>query len=259
MEEVIVVGDRFAVFANDKEQVLTISQFYDAAWEGRISATEKIIIGQGVESDRFYGALAALKSRHGIEPRVEQNALLADQYDPDHQRTVHKHRRENVLISRPEKISSVLYQAWLTIQDSGEMLSDHMTGQHIQGIVLTEAGRQMLISTSEHFLLDDKTRGNAYFVLNTLSTTFTRFAFPVPTRIEFHILQQKNKPGKSLKVECDIRFFQNDELVASVQSAYCAYASELIAAKEKVLALAAGMVHTLGAPLLERDQPLVLG
>ena len=257
MVELIVVGDRFVGFTCDKEHVLTVSQFSDAAWDGSIQQGQRIIIGQGVEFDRFTGALEILKTRHGIEPNIVNFHILADQRDPAHQRSVHKHRPENMLISRPEYISPVLYQAWLSLQDSGEMLNDHMTGQHIQGIVLTEAGRQMLISTSEHFLLDEQTRGKAYFVLNTLSSEYQRFAFPVPTKIEFHILHKNEKPGKSLKVECEIRFIQNDEQVACVSSVYCAYVAEVIGAREKVLAAAAGIVSTAAMASLERMVPVV--
>lgn len=256
MVEIIVVGDRFVSFTQDKQHVLTVGEFSDAAWDGRIQQGQRIIIGQGVEFDRFTGALEILKGRHGIEPCVVNFHILADQRDPVHHRSVHKHRAENMLISRPQRISPVLYQAWLSLQDSGEMLNDHMTGQHIQGIVLTEAGRQMLISTSEHYLLDEQTRGNAYFVLNTLSSEYQRFAFPIPTKIEFHILQEKSKPGKSLKVDCEIRFIQNDELVACVSSAYCAYVAEVIGARERMLAAAAGMVSTAALAGLERIAPM---
>lgn len=240
MLELIIVGDRFTQFAFDKEHVLTVSEFAEAAWNGEILSAQNIVIGQGAEFDRVSGALEVLKRYHGVVPNVLNFDILFDQQDPVHRRSVHKHRAKNMLISRPAQVTPVLYEAWLSLQDSGEMLNDHMTGQHIQGIVLTEAGRQMLISTSEHFLLDEPSRGNAYFVLNTLSSEYLRFAFPIPTRIEFRILQQKNKPGKFLKVDCEIGFFQNDEQVARVKSGYCAYAAELIGAKESMLATSAG-------------------
>ncbi|MDP1217553.1 AfsA-related hotdog domain-containing protein, partial [Klebsiella pneumoniae] len=65
----------------------------------------------------------------------------------------HKRKKANILITSPEKRDEDNYCARLILQDASELLCDHQTGQHIQGMVLIEAARQTIIATSEKFLL----------------------------------------------------------------------------------------------------------
>lgn len=236
MSYIVVVGDHFKKFASDKQHVMTISELERDIWQGMAPGQHEIVIGQGVEHDRFVGLVNLMERRRKGGVRVQNMAQILDQCDPLHQRSVHKHRRENVLITKPAAQPDGTYCAQLSICDSGELLNDHATGQHIQGIVLTEAGRQMLISTSEYHLLDGADSGSCYFVLNSLNTEFKQFAFPLPVTIVFRALSQARKPGRYLKVDCEISFYQNDLLVAVVRSNYCAYSSQYIDEKESALA-----------------------
>ncbi|HWW73047.1 MAG TPA: AfsA-related hotdog domain-containing protein [Duganella sp.] len=236
MSYIVVVGDHFKKFASDKQHVLTVSELEREIWQGVAPEGDQIVIGQGVEHDRFVGLVNLMERRRKGGVRVQNMTQILDQCDPLHQRSVHKHKRENVLITRPVAQPDGTYVAQLSIRDSGELLNDHATGQHIQGIVLTEAGRQMLISTSEYHLLDGDDCGSCYFVLNSLNTEFKQFAFPLPVTIVFRALSQARKPGRYLKVDCEISFYQNDLLVAVVRSNYCAYSSQYIDEKESALA-----------------------
>ena len=236
MTYIVVVGDHFKKFASDKKHVLTVSELEREIWQGTAPGREAIVIGQGVEHDRFVGLVNLMERRRKRGVQVQNMPQILDQCDPLHQRSVHKHRRENVLITKPVAGPDGTYHAQLSICDSGELLNDHATGQHIQGIVLTEAGRQMLISTSEYHLLDGADAGRCYFVLNSLNTEFKQFAFPLPVTIVFRALSQSHKPGRYLKVDCEISFVQNDVPVAVVRSSYCAYSAQYIEEKESALA-----------------------
>lgn len=236
MAYLVVVGDRFKKFASDKKNVFTISELEKAIWQGAVQEHDQIVIGQGVEHDRFLGLANLMERQRKGGVQVQNMMQILDQCDPLHQRSVHKHKRENVLITKPVAQADGSYVANLSICDSGELLNDHSTGQHIQGIVLTEAGRQMLISTSEYHLLDDADRNRCYFVLNSLNTEFKQFAFPLPVTVVFRALSESRKTGRYLKVDCEISFYQNDLLVAVVRSNYCAYSSQYIDEKESELA-----------------------
>jgi hypothetical protein len=239
MQKMMIVGDRFSAFALDKEAVLTISEFSSLVWAGGVTSEALVTLGQGVDYDRLMGIADLSKRRHGIEIAFSNLEILVDQRDTEHCSKVHKHRRENVMVSRPVARDENTYTAWLMVQDEGELLNDHMTGQHVQGIVLTEAGRQMLLVTSEYFLLDEEAKGKSYFVLNTLSSTYSRFAFPLPTQIEFRILSMSRKKGLSLRAASETNFYQDRELVATVQSEFVAYPASYIGAKEAELAIKA--------------------
>lgn len=238
-KQLLIIGDRFKNFASGKDAVCTIAEFKSLAFQGLIDIETSIVIGQGVEHDSFYGVVAQLLRRHRYTILVENLEQIADQVDFAHQSSVHKAKLENVLISRPVKCGDTEYTAWLSIQDGNELLNDHMTGQHIQGMVLTEAARQMLLTVSENFLLEAEQRGKCYFVLNSLNTAFSRFAFPVPTLVVFKTLSEDRRPGKSLRVTCGIEFYQNHndkELIATVNGDFTAFSAEFIAGKEAGLA-----------------------
>ncbi|MBD2810814.1 hypothetical protein ID853_07945 [Xenorhabdus sp. Vera] len=83
-------------------------------------------------------------------------------------RITHKHKRKNVLISKTIKTGDTSYQCHLLIDDDCAEMADHVTGQHIQGMVLLEACRQMINSVSERFLI--KTGRNKSFVLHTMNS-----------------------------------------------------------------------------------------
>ncbi|MNP31136.1 A-factor biosynthesis hotdog domain protein [compost metagenome] len=91
-----------------------------------------------------------------------------------------KYRPENVLISIPERTDDGIYTASLLLHAQNELLLDHLTGQHVQGMVLLEACRQMLLAVTERFHLDEYEPPKRYFVLNEMNVRYTAFAFPLP-------------------------------------------------------------------------------
>ena len=236
MSVMVIVGDRFQKFASDKNDVLTVSDLEQEIWKDSPLRTKEIVIGQGVEHDRFLGMINLMARKKKGVVTVKNMHQIMDQCNPIHQASVHKHKRENILITKPVAQEDGTFFANISICDSGELLNDHSTGQHIQGIIITEAGRQMLISTSEYHLLSAADKGNSYFVLNSLNTDFKRFAFPLPITIVLRVLSENRKAGQYLKVDCEISFFQNDALIATVRSNYAAYSNNFIREKESALA-----------------------
>jgi hypothetical protein len=87
-----------------------------------------------------------------------------------------------------------------------------MTGQHVQGLLLIEAARQMMLCVSESYLPGENTGARYYVVLNSVYTGYLKFAFPLPTLLSNEILSRQPGKGGSLKATCQTRFFQGDLL-----------------------------------------------
>jgi hypothetical protein len=195
MAVVLIVGNKFVEFSNKNEMVMTIDEFKQALFSRSISGDLRVIIGQGVELNDLMTTEHLILSyqKLGYSVKIEEAEKVHDQIDHSHQRSVHKHGRQNVLISKPERVTDTLYTAWLSIQDENELLLDHMTGQHIQGMVLTESARQMMLSVTENFYLEKEERGNRYFVLNRVNSEYINFTFPLDVRIDFVIQSLRKK------------------------------------------------------------------
>jgi len=90
--------------------------------------------------------------------------------------------------------------------------SDHRTGQHVQGLLLIEAARQMMLSVSESYLPGENTGARYYVVLNSVNTGYLQFALPLPTLLSNEILSRQPGKGGSPKATCQKPFFQGDLL-----------------------------------------------
>jgi len=53
----------------------------------------------------------------------------------------YKQKPENVLISEPQRTADDQFSAAVFLNPQSELMSDHLTGQHVQGMVLIEACR----------------------------------------------------------------------------------------------------------------------
>jgi hypothetical protein len=244
MKSILVVGDKFERFSADKDNVMTVSELTQRAWQDGLPRECDIWLGQGIEHDRLFGVLGALEKRNPRDSiRVANLQHMLDQADPMHQASVHKARRENVLITRPQKTGDQTFEAWLSLQDSGELLGDHVTGQHVQGMLLIEAARQMMLAVSELYLLGRNADTRFYFVLNSVNTDYLQFAFPIPTRILHEIVSLPSDTSKQLKATSRTSFYQNDVLTACVEIVYSAYPEARISDKEAKLANEAYAKH----------------
>ncbi len=81
-----------------------------------------------------------------------------------------------------EKVNENLFSLPLLIDERCELMTDHQTGQHIQGMILVEACRQTFIAVTEEFYMSDKV-GQSYYVINDMNIKFSNFLFPLPAVI----------------------------------------------------------------------------
>ncbi|WP_228707989.1 AfsA-related hotdog domain-containing protein [Klebsiella quasipneumoniae] len=126
------------------------------------------------------------------------------------------------------------YCARLILQDASELLCDHQTGQHIQGMVLIEAARQTIIATSEKFLLAEAgvAMAEKYFTLSSLQVAFSCFVFPLPVTIVLNVVSRKSSAHGRFTCECSVGFDQTGTRKAEVGFSFSVYDLNYITRKE---------------------------
>ena len=114
MEKLIVVGEKFTDFARRHQNVLTVNEFERFVWSGELAGVDKIVIGQGVQLDDISRTVCIIRQHY--PDKIRQIVNLQDLYyqnNRDHQRLVHKRKKENILITSPEKRDEDSYCARL--------------------------------------------------------------------------------------------------------------------------------------------------
>lgn len=230
----VVVGDKFSDFAA-LEGVMTVSKLANLL-DGLVQADElprQVVFGQGVsESWRTY-----LKNR--VEEGEFPVEFIGERQISERtgRKFCHKWDRHNVLITDPRRTGLNEYSMLLSIDDACEIMSDHVTGHHVQGMVLIEAARQAFLAVTERFLLpkDEK----YYFAINKFDTSYHKFAFPLPTEICFNLNEIDRRRDDRVSAKATVAFYQCGECVCEVAVEYTAVLQNRLLEKERKMALAA--------------------
>ncbi|WP_442799232.1 AfsA-related hotdog domain-containing protein [Pantoea vagans] len=237
-KKLVVVGDKFNEFANGKD-VLTISQLelLTQIPANIIDKEHEIIIGQGVRKD-FAGKVISNQARNAIHGNKLNMCSLEKLFNDKKNEHCHKRLEQNVLIGRAEQTehNSNLFAMPLLIDERCELMADHQTGQHIQGMLLVEASRQAFIAVTEEFIYGQET--GRYYVINSMAINFSSFLFPLPALVHFEFLEQDVNDRRG-RFKAQVRVTQHNTLCASMDVAFTVYPSALISEKEKSLAEAA--------------------
>lgn len=128
----------------------------------------------------------------------------------------HKHKQENIMISDPEKMHERIFVAYLLPNDDCAEMSDHLTGKHIQGMVLVEAARQMMLAVSEKYILAEIDKSNMYCVLGNIDIDFKGFVFPIETQVECRLQGLLARPGNKYKLNLSISFAQREKVCSTI-------------------------------------------
>ncbi|MFL1377509.1 AfsA-related hotdog domain-containing protein [Nocardiopsis protaetiae] len=178
-----IVGDRFGGFAAH-DSVLTLGSFVRAVRGGRFDDTDKPVtlrLGQGI-GEYEWDYLHAVLRTYGRDDRFhlpERPPLIVNRAE------AHKHRAENVLIADLARVGDDTYRAALRLHSDNEILLDHQTGEHVQGMVVIEAVRQMFLAVTERHHIAHLPPRPYYFVIDSLATDFENFLFPLPAEIHY--------------------------------------------------------------------------
>ncbi len=225
----IVTADVFADFS-DACGTVRASDVRAMLQSSRIAKTDIFLPGQGLsEAERT--ELEALAAHQGYRDPFRFWRGLGTHQRAPHALT-HKHRPENSLISVPEIRADGSYRSALLISAGNEILSDHITGQHLQGMVLIEACRQMFIAVSELCHMDAEAGRRTYVVFNKMSVSFQAFAFPIPAFVDYRELTVTSPRPDRLAVTAELDVVQNDAKTATVQVDYTLFHPERIRRKE---------------------------
>ncbi|MFF3601653.1 AfsA-related hotdog domain-containing protein [Kitasatospora indigofera] len=226
---VLLVGDRFAGFAVH-EGVLTVSQFteqlplYAAAAAGRT----QVLAGQGITAVRWQ-ELREDAARHGLRERLDfrrPESALSPRGE------AHKHQSQNTLIAGLRREQEGRFSADLRLHEDNELLLDHQTGQHVQGMVAVEAARQMFLAVSERYYASRHPGRSYYYVIDSMNTSFENFLFPLEATIEFLTLRAEVADPERLSFAADISVHQAGRRAALTSVTYTAFEPALIESKE---------------------------
>ena len=213
---VCLVGDQFAGMAA-VPGVHTLSEFIGDLHRGA-PVPRSIILGQGVQGYELEYLHAALESR-GTDPHEIMRPASNTQRVPRH--LVHKHREQNVLLADLHQADDQQFRAGLRLHGENELLLDHQTGQHVQGLVITEAMRQLFIAVFELKHGAQYPDRRYYMVWNSISLSFNSFLYQLPAELTCKILEQDiEDPAKMVfRVAMHIDQLGNDAAHAEIEFA----------------------------------------
>lgn len=229
---VCVVGDKFFNFSN-KEQVLTFTDFINVIKKNNKYNDCHVIMGQGLNSFER-NILQALSQKNIIDNTSGYFSESASK------QITHKIEDKNIMISEPIELENIKsYSADLLLDDECSEMSDHVTGKHIQGMVLTEAARQIMLAVSEKYLINKSDQMNSYCVLLKVESIFHEFAFPIETKLIHDICNLSRKCINCYKAETRTKFYQNDRIISEININYMFYDKKQLIEKESILAKSA--------------------
>lgn len=132
----IVVPHDFANFA-DQLSLMRHSLLLDTLRRSRAATLQDrhFIAGQVLDEMQINHAYCLARSEgleRGCPDRQLWHGELADRASS------HKHCSENVLISTPERLEQDEFELELRLHARSELMPDHLTGEHVQGMVLAE-------------------------------------------------------------------------------------------------------------------------
>lgn len=240
---VLVVGDKFSAYVHGKD-AMTYSNL-----RGLLSLSIPVLPNQG--------RIVLVPGQGMNDPAVEQ--LLQDaaqspnlsQFDFSLWENLpkrapasltHKHRPENTLISSPMRINAEAFSMDLLIDEQCELMQDHQSGQHLQGMILIEAARQGMLAVVEQFFLPENDIDYA-FVLNDMSVKYANFAFPVTATIECRILDHSIDNPRRLLFCTEAKVYQCATEVASLTFAFSAMDKARIGKRESSMAVKVQRAH----------------
>lgn len=229
-----VVGDRFREFADGKD-VLTLKQL-DALFDlpkHLLDTRNILLLGQGVRQEEVVSLLDRHRDDSDHAARFEIADLMRVE-DRAGSSFSHKHVTHNTLIGTPRQIGRNEFEVPLNIDERCELMGDHQTGQHLQGMVLVEAFRQSFLAVTETYFPIESWK-KTYFVINEMTSGFESFVFPLPAHIDYRIINRDvNERRARYKVE--MAAVQNGVECATTRVTFTVYEAGVIAAKEAELA-----------------------
>lgn len=148
----------------------------------------------------------------------------------------HKCLSKNIMISDPLRVDDKTYHCDLMLEDDCDEMNDHVTGVHIQGSVIMEAARQMVLAVSEKYYISPNCKRKLNFVTHKIDTHFHQYIFPIPVIIKYEISEMKMSRNNNFSSSVHISFIQNDMVTAEIFFKFSVLDAEYLNEKEISLA-----------------------
>ncbi len=216
----VIIGDKFSAFYQKTDNV----SFTDFIRNPHRFRGTLMFTGLGL-SRKELDALQKIAVNNNI------NLLYYNHPAPCH--ITHKSRPENCLISTPFKINENTYESQLILDDDAELVLDHLTGLHVQGMILIEACRQMFIAVAMDYFSHHDFAKERYGAINQMNCNFLSFVFPLPAKVRYRRQSAvKDEQRESITFCADVEVIQADRVVFSMEMKHTYYSSEKIASIE---------------------------
>ncbi|WP_410614965.1 AfsA-related hotdog domain-containing protein [Amycolatopsis sp. lyj-109] len=218
-QDVVVVADRFAQFARD-DRVYTLSGLLALFDSGGLTASGCrwiVHFGQGIDATDGDLLEAACEKTEGIVRLADPETFRLPSEPPV---VVHKNRPENVLLAGVHSPVPTHCRAELRIHRDNELVLDHHTGEHVQGIVIIEAMRQICIAQFETAIRPGLTPASYAGVWKRIDLSFQDFLFPLPATVESVIVESDLGRETNLKFRATTAVYQQGRTVATAGIEY---------------------------------------
>lgn len=229
---VVVVADRFASFARG-DQVLTMTDMLALITSGGpdVAGCHWVVhLGQGIDATDHDLLEAACDKSEAVVRLADPAASRQQAERPS---TVHKDRPENVLLAGVHSPSATHCQAELRIHRDNELILDHHTGEHVQGIVIIEAMRQICIAQFETAVRPGLGPAAYAGVWKRIDLSFEDFLFPLPATVESLIEESDVSRDSHLKFRASTAVRQQGRGVATAVIEYSMIGQSRIDALER--------------------------
>lgn len=229
-EHWFVVADRFRDFGQDS-RVKTVSGVCAAIGSGEFDdMSSKVLLhpAQGVTAYEG-GHVEAMLERRGLKDCVR---LVDDCLEIAGRDVVHKHRSENVLLMDLRREGEHGFRAALRVHGDNELLMDHQSGEHVQGMVVVEAARQMFLAVFEIGYRHRWPLREYNVIWNSVRLTFENFLFPLPAEV-MCILRELSIDENKLEFEMLVEIQQAGRRVVEGTIGFTSFDSKRIRSVER--------------------------
>jgi|GEM_PF-1524326 len=230
MVNIAVVGDVFGSVANQKN-ILTYTDAVSSLLNGTIKQGH-LSIEQGVSEEKV-DAIKNSIQKLGLENSITIKSYFDNLKRCQNQLT-HKVKSFNTLISEPLMQPDSSYKSNLMIDERCAELSDHVTGLHIQGMLLIEAARQMTTATIEKYFIDQANKPNIKIVMNDFQSNFYHYAFPFNVELDLRVINERKINNTNRAFTVLISIYQYEKEITKISRKVSIYDAHFVDYKEKV-------------------------
>ncbi|ADZ93282.1 AfsA-related hotdog domain-containing protein [Marinomonas mediterranea] len=228
MKKIFVVGDLFERFALNSD-VMTLTNFIQSHKKNQLIRENSYWVGQGVNQDDLFNLSQSYPELFEL--------LQGTSYIEKDKSLVHKQKAENCHLGMVEQLSEQRYRIPVLIDQHCAELSDHITGEHINGTILMEAVRQACIAVTEKYFIKDQQA--VYFILKEMKCEYTSFLFPLPITMDYQITQSEIKSAHQTEFEVVAQLYHvSSQPACKINAKFSTYEKNMMSQLEKGMAQA---------------------